>query len=136
MSGAAAALRAGVLALVGAALLLAAAALAWRTHGFLARAQSAPGVVTRLLAGPSHPQVRFTTAAGETVETPQGGLIFGYAPGRAVRVRYDPAEPRASARLDDAGALWGPALLLAAIGLALLAAGGLPLLQGSRGAAG
>ena len=66
----------------------------------------AVGTVVRLNAGPSHPQVRFTTPRGQTVEYPQGGLIFNYQPGQRVAMLYDPDRPQ-HATLDTFGARWG-----------------------------
>ena len=61
---------------------------------FLQIAQAVDGQVERLNAGGSHPQIAFTTATGQRVSYPQGGMIFGYEPGQPVRVLYDPAQPR------------------------------------------
>lgn len=58
---------------------------------FLQIAQAVDGQVERLNAGGSHPQIAFTTATGQRVSYPQGGMIFGYEPGQPVRVLYDPA---------------------------------------------
>ncbi len=84
---------------------------------FLRDAQIADGHVERLNAGGSHPQVAFTTAAGEQVSYPQGGMIFGYKPGQAVRVLYRPARPDLEPALDTFGALWGMTLMAEVIGL-------------------
>lgn len=84
---------------------------------FLRDAQIADGHVERLNAGGSHPQVAFTTAAGERVSYPQGGMIFGYEPGQAVRVLYRPERPSLEPALDSFGALWGMTLMVALIGL-------------------
>ncbi len=84
----------------------------WSVHTFTSRALRAEGVVTKLLAGGSHPEVTFVTATGETVRTPQGGLISGYREGDRVEVLYLAAEPH-TAQLDSFGALWGfPSLFL------------------------
>ena len=83
---------------------------------FMRRSATADGSVIRLHAGGSHPQIEFTTPSGETVSYSQGGFIFSYRVGDRVRVRYDPANPRATASLDTIGALWFPPLLLAALG--------------------
>ncbi|MEG0185590.1 MAG: DUF3592 domain-containing protein [Stenotrophomonas sp.] len=84
---------------------------------FLRVAQIADGHVESLNAGGSHPQVAFTTAAGERVSYAQGGMIFGYEPGQAVRVLYQPARPARQPSLDSFGALWGMTLMVALIGL-------------------
>ena len=77
------------------------------TRRFVAGARTAPGEVVRLNAGGAHPQVRFVTAEGETVEYPQGGMIWGYRRGDRVTVLYDPRHPSDGPTLDTAGALWG-----------------------------
>ncbi|HUB08214.1 MAG TPA: DUF3592 domain-containing protein [Myxococcales bacterium] len=82
---------------------------------FVSRAATAHGVVTRLDAGGSHPEIAFEVG-GRRFEYPQGGLIFGYRPGDAVAVLYDPANP-AHACLESAGALWFVPGLMTAIGL-------------------
>jgi hypothetical protein len=84
---------------------------------FLQVAQSADGHVERLNAGGSHPEVAFTTDKGEQVSYPQGGMIFGYKPGQAVRVLYRPAQPALEPVIDTFGALWGMTLMVAVIGL-------------------
>ena len=77
------------------------------TRAFVARAHRASGEVTRLNAGGSHPEVRFTTDDGQTVEYPQNGMIGGYRPGDHVTVLYDPLAPTMDPTVDTAGALWG-----------------------------
>lgn len=84
---------------------------------FLAHAQIADGVVTRLNAGGSHPEIAFTTGRGERISYPQGGFISGYRPGQSVRVRYLPEWPAGSALVDDRGALWGTPGMVGAMGL-------------------
>jgi hypothetical protein len=113
----------GVLfALIGIGLLGIALNLAVDRREFLTHAQSADGVVSRLNAGGSHPEIAFTTDTGENISYPQGGLIFGYQSGQAVRVHYLPEQP-ARAVIDDAGALWGPSGLLGCLGLLFTLAG-------------
>jgi hypothetical protein len=92
------------------------------TREFVQHAAHAPGVVTTLNAGGSHPDIEFTTASGKKVRYPQGGFIGGYKPGDRVRVLYDPADPIATASIDDPGALWsGPgAAALFGLGFALI----------------
>ncbi len=93
--------------MVGVALMIGALCWGVSTRRFVARAASAPGVVTKLNAGGAHPEVRFTTAAGEVVEYPQGGMIWGYRAGDRVEVLYEPGNPAGSAVLNRPGALWG-----------------------------
>jgi Protein of unknown function (DUF3592) len=109
--------------LLGIGLLIAAVTFAARTHGFKRDAAAAEGVVVRLNAGGSHPQIEFTTAAGQTISYPQGGFLFGYQPGDRVRVLYSPGEPARTACVDAFGALWFTSLLLGAMGLCFVGGG-------------
>jgi hypothetical protein len=115
--------KAMVFLMVGAGLLIAAVVTGLAIRGFVGRATPAPGVVSRLNAGGSHPEIEFTTASGETISYPQGGLIFGYRPGQKVRVLYGQENPRGTARVDAFGALWFAPLMLLGLGLALLIGG-------------
>ncbi len=117
----------------GLVLLVVAVNMAGRSWRFASHSLIAPGVVTRLEAGPSHPEVRFTTRAGEIVTYSQGGLVFGYRAGQAVRVRYDPGAPRTRANVDTWLATWGVAAGLALLGLVMLAGAGSSLWQARRG---
>ena len=95
-----------VFGVVGAALLalsLVGLVSEWR---FGQRASSAPGEVVRLNAGGSHPEIRFVTEDGQTVEYPQNGLVGGYRTGDRVTVLYDPADPH-RAVVDRFGARYG-----------------------------
>lgn len=89
---------------------------AWR---FGQTAAVAEGTVIALNAGGSHPEVAFTTAAGEAVHYPQNGLVAGYRVGDAVRVLYDPSDPR-HAVVDAVGARYGFAALGALLGSVFL----------------
>ena len=108
---------------VGLALLVVAVILGARTRAFVLRATAAPGVVEYLNAGGSHPQIQFTTPAGVRVSYPQGGLIFGYKPGQAVRVLFEQHDPAGTAHLDAFGALWFDSIGLSFIGVMFLLAG-------------
>jgi len=109
--------------MAGAGLLVAAVGMGLSARGFNARAASAPGVVIRLNAGGSHPEIEFTAASGETISFPQGGLIFGYRPGQKVRVLYGPEDPRGTACIDAFGALWFAPLVLVTLGIGMIIAG-------------
>lgn len=111
-----------VLLTVGGLLMVAALLVSVRTIAFLRSSTVANGTVEALNAGGSHPQVAFVTAAGERVSYPQGGFVFGWRVGDAVRVRYAPARPR-DAVMDRVGAIWTPAILLLVIGLGMVSAG-------------
>ena len=100
--------------------LLAAAALAGvQTRRFVAVSAASEGVVSRLNAGGSHPQIEFHTADGSVVSYPQGGMIAGFRTGQPVRVLFDPANPRSTARADTFGSLWGGSVVLAVCGAIL-----------------
>ncbi len=96
-----------VFTLVGVGLMISAVCWAVSTRRFVAHAASAPGVVVKLNAGGAHPEVRFTTAAGQTVEYPQGGMIWGYRVEDRVKVLYLPQDPMADPVINTPGALWG-----------------------------
>ncbi len=96
-----------VFTLVGVGLMISAVYWAASTRQFVARAASAPGVVIKLNHGGAHPEVRFTTAAGEVVEYPQGGMIWGYRVGDRVEVLYEPGNPNRDPVIHTTGALWG-----------------------------
>jgi hypothetical protein len=95
----------------------------WETRNFLATARHAEGIVTKLNAGGSHPEIQFTAGDGSVVSYPQGGLIFGYRPGDKVDVLFTDGDPRSSAVVNIFGAVWFRSLLLGAIG-AICAVGG------------
>ncbi|HDR9481844.1 TPA: DUF3592 domain-containing protein [Burkholderia aenigmatica] len=86
------------------------------TRDFMRESIVVPGRVVRLTYGPHHPDIVFTTRAGERVEYPQGGEVDVHL-GEAVEVRYLPAEPRMSARMNTFGALWGDALMIGGMGV-------------------
>jgi hypothetical protein len=115
-------MRTAFFAMIAIALLVAAGYAAAIRLAFIRSAATAEGTVVELNAGGSHPQIEFTTAAGEHVSYPQGGFIFGYKPGDRVPVRYLPSDPRGTASIDAAGALWFVAALLATLGLLFAAA--------------
>jgi hypothetical protein len=123
-----------LLIVTGVALLTAAIAVAISVRSFARDSEKADGVVARLNAGGSHPQIEFTTASGLKVSYPQGGLIFGYQPGQKVGVLYGPDNPQQSARLDAVGALWGTPIILSIVAMFLIASGMLmkPVLRSSR----
>jgi hypothetical protein len=79
--------------------------------------------VERLNAGGTHPQIQFTTPAGDRVSYPQGGLIFGYEPGQTVRVLFEAHDPKGTAQIDAIGALWFDSIGLSFVGLIALLVG-------------
>jgi uncharacterized integral membrane protein len=120
-------------AIVGGMLLIAAAIAAVGVYRFRESASRADGVVERLNAGGSHPQIRFTTTSGDSVSYAQGGLIFGYDSGDRVQVLYRPERPQATARLDSVGAIWAMPLLLGFLGAGFAIGGLLHFLATRRG---
>jgi hypothetical protein len=94
-----------------------------RVTRFIRESESADGVVIKLNAGSSHPQIRFTTIAGQEIEYPQGGFIYGYHTGDRVRVRYKREAPFQTARLDTFAALWGTSMFLAVLATVCILAG-------------
>jgi hypothetical protein len=116
---------------IGCVLWVIAAFVANDTRDFLRRAVSADGVVTRLNAGGAHPEVQFTAANGQTFEYPQGGAIGGYERGQRVRVLYISDDISNTACLDDPGALWFDAGIMAGLGLAFVFAGGFTIWRDS-----
>ena len=64
-----------VFTLIGVGLMISALCWAASTWRFMARAKAASGLVVKLNAGGAHPEIRFTTATGQTIEYPQGGMI-------------------------------------------------------------
>ena len=104
-------------ALVGAALAVAAISWGASDRAWVAEAARADGVVTKLNAGGSHPEIEFTSADGERVAYPQGGWIFGFEPGDHVTVLYDARSPADDPEIDRLGALYAFPL-----GLGVLAA--------------
>jgi len=92
------------------------------TRGFMRESIVVPGRVVRLTYGPHHPDIVFTTRTGERIEYPQGGEVDVHL-GEAVEVRYLPAEPRMSARMNTFGALWGGAMTEGIAGTLFVLAG-------------
>jgi hypothetical protein len=86
---------------------------------FISTASSAQGVVVRLNAGGSHPQVKFTTKEGREISYPQNGLVFGYKSGDKVKVMYNSQHPQ-NAEIDTFGALWGFPVLLFILGVSFI----------------
>ena len=109
--------------IIGVGLLAGAVAFGTSKRAFIREATIADGVVSRLNAGGSHPQIEFTTASGQRIEYPQGGLIFGYHPGDRVRVLYKHDDPSQSACIDAFGALWFTPILLCVLGFPCLIGG-------------
>jgi hypothetical protein len=94
------------------------------TRDFVAQAQRADGIVTRLNAGEAHPQVQFSIPGSSVPHSfPAGGLGVSHRVGEHVAVLFCPEGDAIDARLDEQGALWGFSLLTAGTGLGLLVAG-------------
>ena len=107
----------------GILLIVVALLLGVRTRAFVRRATAVPGVVESLYAGGSHPEIQFTTPAGDRVSYSQGGLIFGYKPGQTVRVLFEAHDPKGTAQIDAIGALYFDSIGLSFVGLIAILAG-------------
>lgn len=121
-------LKGGVFAVAGLGVMTGAAFGTVSTHTFVLSAAHAPGVVTQLNAGGSHPEIQFTAASGQVVRYPQGGMISGYRPGEKVSVLYHPSRPNDGPSLDTFGALWGMWIMLFVMGAVFVGAGSLLML--------
>jgi hypothetical protein len=113
-------IRSVICGLVGLSLLVIAGYMAYWRYEFLPQAQRAPGVVTKLNAGGSHPEIEFTSADNQVISYPQGGVIFGYEVGQPVQVLYLAEDPKMTAVIEDRGALWGIPVSLSFMGLAFI----------------
>ncbi|VWC65727.1 hypothetical protein BLA50215_00148 [Burkholderia lata] len=120
-----------VFTIAGTCLLVGAALYAQSTREFLRTSVVVPGRVIKLNAGPHHPEIAFTTLAGEQIEYPQGGSV-SEQDGAAVEVRYTPDEPRMSARLNTFGAIWGDVLMIGGMGIVFFLGGVGQLRSGVR----
>lgn len=110
-------IRSLIFGLAGVVLLAIAGSMAYWRYEFLSQAQQAPGVVTALNAGGSHPEIEFTSVDSQVISYPQGGMIFGYEVGQPVRVLYLAEDPVMTAVIEDRGALWGTPVMLGIMGL-------------------
>lgn len=80
---------------------------------FLDQSNRVQGEVTSLPHGGHHPEIAFTTHAGEPVSArPASVAVLDI--GDRVDIRYDPAMPRASAQIDTFLDRWMVSLLLGA----------------------
>ncbi|PCE21534.1 DUF3592 domain-containing protein [Burkholderia ubonensis] len=109
--------------LIGIGMLIGAAISVGPTRAFLQTSIVVPGRVVWLNAGGSHPQIEFTTRAGETVSYPQGGMISSKKVGQRVAVRYLPDAPARSACVDEFTAVWNLTIVLACGGLFTIVCG-------------
>ncbi|MGU8077453.1 DUF3592 domain-containing protein [Burkholderia pyrrocinia] len=107
---------------VGACMLIGVVMYAQSTREFLRTSVVVPGHVVRLNAGPHHPEIAFTTLAGEHVEYPQGGDV-SVKDGATVEVRYAPEAPAMTARMNTFGAIWGDVLTFGVMGAVFFLAG-------------
>jgi hypothetical protein len=134
-----------VFGVVGIGLLVASVVAVGHTRSFLADAVSAPGVVEGLVPRTSTdrdnrtsttyaPQVRFTTAAGESVTFVSGSSSSppAYQVGDTVEVLYVAADPR-RARVHDWFSLWGLPTILGGLGAVFAAIGGSLAVAALRG---
>ncbi|MCF7534112.1 DUF3592 domain-containing protein [Pseudomonas petrae] len=110
-------IRSLIFGLAGVVMLAIAGSMAYWRYEFLSQAQRAPGVVSKLNAGGSHPEIEFTSADNQVISYAQGGMISGYEVGQPVQVLYLAEDPKMTAVIEDQGALWGDSALIGLIGL-------------------
>ncbi|KVE07680.1 DUF3592 domain-containing protein [Burkholderia anthina] len=120
-----------VFTIVGTCVLIGVTLHAQSTREFLRASVVVPGRVVKLNAGQHHPEIAFTTLAGEQVEYAQGGEV-SVQDGATVEVRYAPDAPRMTARLNTFGAIWGGVLTIGAMGAVFFAVGVGQLWSGVR----
>ena len=117
-------LRAVIFLPLGLCLLLVTYSMVEARVSFLAQALRADGHVSALNAGGSHPQIDFTDATGQAFSYPEDGLIYGYAVGDPVSVRYQAEAPARTAIIEDRGALWGASLMMGLFAIVATTGGG------------
>ncbi|WP_175957942.1 DUF3592 domain-containing protein [Burkholderia sp. BCC0405] len=88
---------------------------------FIEASVAVQGTVVRLTHGEHHPLIEFVTKAGERVSLP--GSFVTVEVGDTVPVRYDPARPLASARVDTFTNLWLESIISIVFTIAFLYAG-------------
>lgn len=120
-----------VFTIVGTCMLIGVALYAQSTREFLRTSVVVPGRVVKLNAGPHHPEIAFTTLAGEQVEYAQGGAV-SVEDGATVEVRYAPDAPRMTARMNAFGAIWGDVLAFGVMGTVFFVGGVGQLRSGVR----
>ncbi|NTZ83736.1 DUF3592 domain-containing protein [Burkholderia metallica] len=120
-----------VFTLVGTCMLIGVALYAQSTREFLRTSVVVPGRVVKLNAGPHHPEIAFTTLAGEQVEYAQGGDV-SVENGATVEVRYAPDAPGVTARMNAFGAIWGGVLTFGVMGSVFFVVGVGQLWSGVR----
>jgi hypothetical protein len=120
-----------IFALVGAGLLIGAAALAIHTRGFLETAKHAPGTVIEMIIVRDNdgsvtykPLVEFTAMNGATVSFASNSSSNppSYRVGEEVGVLYAPDDAN-DARIDSFGSLWLGPIILGGIGSVFAAIG-------------
>ena len=112
-----------ILVIIGSGVFVLAVAVTAKTRAFVHNAERAEGVVVGLLAGGSHPQIKFATASQQIITYAQGGLIWGYRPGDHVTILYLSHNPKQTACINTFGALWFYVLILYSLGLILALVG-------------
>ncbi|MBC7792429.1 MAG: DUF3592 domain-containing protein [Clostridia bacterium] len=113
-------LKGGIFLLAAVTLIGVAMAMFVGRVGFLRTASRSAGVVSKLNAGGSHPQIDFDFD-GVRYSYPQGGMTSSYKVGDLVTVLYDRDNPRMTAVIDTFGVLWLGHILLAVMGSVFLA---------------
>jgi hypothetical protein len=107
---------------IGTALSIATAVSVYWRADFVESSLTARGEIIRLNTGGHHPEIAFVTKAGEHTSFPAGSVASAGI-GDAVPVRYDPAAPRETARIDTFFGIWNEQLFLGALTVLMLLAG-------------
>jgi len=107
---------------IGTALSIATAVSIYWQADFVESSLTARGEVVRLNAGGHHPEIAFVTKAGDRTSFPAGSFT-SVEIGDAVPVRYDPAAPRETARIDTLFGIWNEQIFLGALTVLMLLAG-------------
>ena len=90
-------------------------------YQLIADGSSAQGVVTKVNG--AHLTVEFKSTNGDAFRYLQSGLIWGYRVGDRVQVLYTSSDPRGTACISAAGALWFPTGIMAFLGGSLFLGG-------------
>ncbi|MDN7429391.1 DUF3592 domain-containing protein [Burkholderia sp. AU45388] len=108
---------------IGVGLLVAAAISAQSTRAFLRTSIVVPGLVVKLNVGGYHPEIQFTTKAGQHISYPQGGIVTKVELGQRVEVRYQADDPDGSATMNVFAAIWDSTIVFASMGVVAIACG-------------
>ncbi|MCU9954114.1 DUF3592 domain-containing protein [Burkholderia sp. BKH01] len=106
---------------IGVAMAVWSAASINERFAFVRTSVAVQGTVVQLNYGAHHPEIAFVTQSGEHVSFPASFVTV--AVGDAVPVRYDPARPSATAKVDTFMNNWLESILSVAFAIAFMYAG-------------